>query len=365
MIQKLAIILFTVLPVILQAQSLPIFLDGRVDDWDVAVPTCIDSAGDGSSYDFKNFSVTNEEEFLFIKLDISPECKLTEDNMLSLYIDGDDDSTTGLLVNGIGAELKWDFGLRTGVFYKSGSTTLTYPDIIYRSLPTVSDTIFEIAIGRGAKPNGTDSLFTSSTIKIFFRDNSSNGDWMPNSGETFEYTFDTTSTPPVDLIEISKEDTSFLRVMDWNVLNDGLTNSSRQQYFARILQAVDPDVICFSECVNSSDAQVKQALDQILPPGNTGGWYTMKKDYDDVVASRYPITRYWTYDSDGRSFAALIHLPDYYGKDLLTVNAHLKCCGGQPNDDKRQQDQNRVERSSSNRCKKHHVQEDRKQLTCL
>ena len=337
--QKPAILFLLVFTSILNAQSLPIFLDGRVDDWNVAVPTYIDNEGDGNDYDFRNFSVTNDEEFLFIKLDLSPECELTEgNNLLSLYIDGDNDSTTGLAINGIGAELEWDFGERTGVFYKNVNTALTYPDIVYRSLPTVSDTIFEIAIGRNALPNGTDSLFTSSAIKIFFRDNSFNGDWMPDSGTTFKYTFDNTPTPPVDLIEISKEDTSFLRVMDWNVSNDGLTSSSRQQYFARILKAVNPDIICLSECVNSTAPEVKQALDLILPLTNSYGWYTMKMDYDDVIASRYSILQGWTYDPDGRSFGSLIDLPDYYGKDLLTINAHLKCCGGQSNDDRRQRE---------------------------
>jgi len=339
MILKLFIISLVSLPVISFAQSVPIFLDGKVDDWNVPVPTYTDTEGDGNNYDFKNFAVTNDEEFLFIQLNINPECKLMEDNLLSLYIDGDDDSTTGLLINGLGAELEWDFGFRNGTFYKNGSTVISYPDIIYRSLPTVTDTTYEIAIGRNALPNGTDSLFTSSTIKLFFSDNELNGDWMPDSGETFEYTFDESPTPPVDLIRINKEDTTLLRVMDWNVLNDGLTSSSRQQYFARILQAVNPDIICFSECVSSTAEDVKQVMDQILPLSNSQGWFTKKMDYDDVIASRYLIKQGWNYyPSDNRSFASLIDLPDYFEKDLLTVNAHLKCCGGEDNDDRRQRE---------------------------
>ena len=338
MILKLLLFSPFILISVLNAQSLPIFLDGKTDDWNVAVPTYVDDEDDGSNYDFKYFAVTNDEEFLFIRLNASPEFKLTENNLISIYIDGDNDSTTGLPVNGIGAELKWDSGARTGVFYKNGSTAISHADIIYRSMPTVTDTVYEIAIGRGAKPNGTDSLFTSSTIKIFFRDNSSNGDWMPNNGETFSFTFDSTATPRVNLIEISKEDTSLLRVMDWNVLSDGLTSSSRQQYFARILKAVNPEIICFSECVNSTPQQVKQAMDTILPLANSNGWYTMKLDYDDVVASRYPIKQGWSYDPRGRSFASLIDLPEYFSKDILTINAHFKCCGGQDNDDKRQRE---------------------------
>jgi len=320
----------------LSAQSLPIFLDGKTDDWNIPLPTYIDDISDGNIFDFIYFSVTNDEQFLFIRLKITPEFKLVENNFISLYIDGDNNTETGNVVNGIGAELKWDFGFRNGEFYKNGTTQIGFPEIQYRSLPTVTDTTYEIAIGRNVLPNGTDLLFTSSTIKIFFKDNVSNGDWMPNSGDIFDYTFDDTPTPPVNLIEINREDTTLLRVMNYNVLNDGLINSNRRQYFERILQVINPDVICFSECANSTVEQIEQVMNQILPLPNSQSWNAMKLDYDDVVASKFPILQGWTYDPDGRSFASLIDLPEYYGTDLLTINAHLKCCGGQPNDDKRQ-----------------------------
>jgi endonuclease/exonuclease/phosphatase family metal-dependent hydrolase len=229
-------------------------------------------------------------------------------------------------------------GNRSGQFFKTQTHNIFHDDIQFRSLPTVTDTTFEIAIGRNVRPNTVDLLFTSQTIKIFFSDNVTNGDWMPNSSETFEYTFDDTPTPPVDLIEINKEDTTLLRVMNWNILDDGLTNISKQQYFTRILQAIDPDVICFSECVNSTASQVKDKLNEILPLASPPGWYAMKMTFDEVVASRYPILQGWTYDPDERSFASLIDLPEYFGTDILTINAHLKCCGGQANDDQRQRE---------------------------
>jgi len=320
----------------LSAQSLPIFLDGKTDDWNIPLPTYIDDIGNGNIFDFRYFSVTNDEQFLFIRLRITPEFKLVEDNFISLYIDGDNNIGTGIVVNGIGAELKWDFGFRNGEFYKNGTTQIGFSDIQYRSLPTVTDTTYEIAIGRNVQPNGSDPLFTSSTIKIFFKDNVSNGDWMPNSGEVFNYTFDETPTPPVNLIEINKENTSLLRIMNYNVLQDGLLNPNREEYFARILQAIQPDIICFNEFSNSSASQVKNKMNQILPLPNSQSWNAMKLDYDDVVVSKFPISQGWTYDPAGRSFASLIDLPEYYGTDVLTINAHLKCCGGPENDDKRQ-----------------------------
>ena len=153
----------------LSAQSLPIFLDGKTDDWNIPLPTYIDDISDGNIFDFIYFSVTNDEQFLFIRLKITPEFKLVEDNFISLYIDGDNNIGTGIVVNGIGAELKLDFGFRNGEFYKNGTTQIGFSDIQYRSLPTVTDTTYEIAIGRNVLPNGADPLFTSSTIKYFLK----------------------------------------------------------------------------------------------------------------------------------------------------------------------------------------------------
>jgi exonuclease III len=334
MIKIVLFILIFIFNDFLFSQSLPIFLDGKTDDWNIPVPTYIDTVGDGNNYDFRYFSVTNDEEFLYIRLNLTPECKLLEDNSLALYIDGDNNINTGLSVNGVGAELEWDFGIRSGTFYKSVSTPITYADIIYRSLPTVTDTTYEIAIGRDALPNGTDLLFTSSTIKIFFRDNDTGGDWMPGNGETFIYTFDdTTQLPQLIPIEISKEDTTLLRVVDYNVLNDGLTDMNRRPYFERILQAINPDIICFNECFNSSETQVKTAISQMLPGTN---WDAVKLDNGNVTVSRYQILQNWLVYPGHRITASLINLPDYFGTDLLTINAHLKCCGGETEDSTRQ-----------------------------
>ena len=71
---------------IILPQSLPIFLDGRTDDWNISVPTYIDNENDGSVYDFKYFSVTNDEKFLFFRIKITPFMKLVEDNQLVLYL---------------------------------------------------------------------------------------------------------------------------------------------------------------------------------------------------------------------------------------------------------------------------------------
>ena len=318
------------------AQSLPIFLDGKTDDWNIPLPTYIDNIGDGNIFDFRYFSVTNDEQFLFIRLKITPEFKLVENNFISLYIDGDNNMGTGVDVNGIGAELKWDFGFRNGEFYKNGTTQIGFPEIQYRSLPTVTDTTYEIAIGRNVLPNGADSLFTSSTIKIFFKDNVSNGDWMPNSGETFNYTFDDTPTPPVNLIEINKADTSLLRVLNYNILQDGILDPQREQYFARILQAINADIMCFNENWNTTASQMENKINEILPLTGGGSWEAIKLDDGNITVSKYPIIQSWQVYQNKRITASLIDLPSYFERDVLVINSHFKCCGGVTNDGKRQ-----------------------------
>jgi endonuclease/exonuclease/phosphatase family metal-dependent hydrolase len=318
------------------SQSLPIFLDGKTDDWNIPVPTYTDTENDGSEFDFKYFSVTNDEQFLFIRLKLTPETKLVEDNFLTLYIDGDNNIGTGVSANGIGAELRWDFGTRTGQFYKNGTTNISFPEIQYRSLPTVTDTTYEIAIGRDVLPNGTDPLFSSPSIKIFFKDNDTNGDWMPNSGETFEYVFDDTPTTPLVPVEITREDTSFLRIMNYNVLFDGLLEPGREDNFERILQAVQPDIICFNEFFNSSATQVIDALNQMLPLPGGATWYGVMLDGGNVTISKYPFIQSWLVYPGHRITASLIDLPQYFEKDIMVINSHFKCCGGQQNDETRQ-----------------------------
>ena len=327
--KNLIIILLFLISTMIYPQSLPIFLDGKTNDWNIPVPTYIDSENDGSVYDFKYLSVTNDEQFLFIRLKITPFLKLLEDNQLSIFIDGDNNSSTGFQINGIGAELRFNFGTRDGTRYYNGTTYISHSDIQFRGLPTVTDTVYEIAMGRQFIPpaNGT------GTIRIFLIDGASNGDWMPNSGNTFEYTLDETPTEPLIPTEINREDTSFLRIMDWNVLNDGLLDPSRQLNFSRVLQAIKPDIICFNECFSSSATQVKNAVNQMLPGTN---WNAVKLDDGNVTVSKYPILQSWLIYPGHRITASLINLPERFEKDFLVINSHLKCCGGQTNDDKRQ-----------------------------
>ena len=307
-------------------QALPIFLDGRFDDWDSTAPGYIDTQNDGGQYDFKYFYAANDSNFLYLRLKATPEFNLIDNNQLSLYIDGDNNASTGTPINGIGAELRFNFGNRNGTFYKNGTFSIGWADIVFRELPTVTDTECEIAIERHCKPNGVDYLFTSDTIKIQFKDNSSGGDLMPNAGDTFTYVFDNTPVTPMVPIEIQREDTSALRVMSWNVLQDGLLDPSRAPSFSRILNAIQPDIICFNEFFNSSAQQVLDAINQMLPLPQGESWTALKIDPGNVTVTRYPILQSWVVYPGHRISAVLIDLPERFGTDFMVINSHFMCC---------------------------------------
>ena len=315
-----------------QSQSQAIFLDGRTDDWSPSSPTYIDSQNEGGTYDFKYFSAANDENFLYLKMKVTPFIKLLENNLISVYIDGDNNSSTGLQINGIGAELRFGFGYRNGFNYFANSTA-THSSLRFRSLPTVTDTVFEIAIGRQQIPPAGGS----GTIRIFFADNSASGDIMPDNGVTFSYTFDNTPTVPITPVEINREDTTLLRVMNWNTLEDGLTDPAREQSYRRILQAVKPDVIGFNEVWDATASEIRSKLNSMIPLQNNS-WNTVKLDAGNIIASRYPVLQSWIVYSGQRITASLIDVPDRFGKDFLVINCHYKCCGGASNDATRQRE---------------------------
>ena len=120
----IAVCLFLFSPAL--AEQAPITIDGRFDDWAGLTPIASDPAGDGGSgIDLIQIWASDEPDQLFIRMDGTAEFDLSENNNLSIYIDTDEDSTTGLLHDGIGAELLFEFGERTGRFFTNTTTNPT------------------------------------------------------------------------------------------------------------------------------------------------------------------------------------------------------------------------------------------------
>lgn len=314
----------------LQAQSARIALDGVFDDWTSDLVTIKDTPESIPGIDLIEMQVTNDEQFLFIKIKTNLEFDLTDDlipQKFRLSFDTDNNQHTGYPVQpGFGSELQIVFFGQYVHYNVDPYVELTFSDISLRVSPTVTANEFEIAIKRDVIPDGTHPLFTVPTIKILLHNNL-NDDKLPDEGSDFLYTFDETPLPPLVPIDIMKEDTTHIRILAYNTKGNGLNNIEKLPYFENIITILKPDIIGLSECGNTGSSYVKDLLNDWLPLSDQEGWFTVKKpDEDLITASRWPIIGEW--NNLPSQFPTLIDLPDNYPTDLLFTNAHLKWGNG-------------------------------------
>lgn len=315
---------FTLTGFAVSSQPTNITLDGFFTDWVAGLPASSETDS-YSGVNLQDFTATNNADWLYLKLHCDDAFDIT-DNLVShtviLYLDTDNNSATGTAVaTNFGAELTVNFRTHVLTFNPGAAVSIGFSDVSLRVLPTTTSDTFEIAIARNAIPDGVNNLFTGSTIKILFR-NTSNGDYLPNNGSIFTYTLSDSPTAPYTPIALEKENQNLVRMVAYNSQGN-LGVLTAQDNFDRILSAINPDIICFSEASTNTAAQVKTLLDNWVPTGGSG-WYTTKDDYDLITCSRWPFTSTWNYLD--RQYATLIDLPVVYIHDLLCTNAHLQCC---------------------------------------
>ena len=310
--------LFLLIPIITVAQN-PIKIDGFFDDWTSITNTYFDSEFDSQSTELLNFSVSNNHEYLFVRIKLGDEIDLTESYVnpaeLYIYIDADNNYSTGYATNNIGSEYGINF---FGKFIFDDSNinfvdTLSFYDLDVIPLPTITSDEFEIAINR--------SLF-SDTIAISIKESIGN-DKMPDNGEVFTYVFDNSIFSNIQSTDFSKNEPTNLRLMTYNVLSNGLINNNRVDEHRRIFGSVNADIITFQECGNTDYNDVLGFLNTssinypyIYPDLNSG----------NLIISKFPSIQSWQVAN--KIDAELIDLPDsIYATDILILNGHPPCCG--------------------------------------
>ncbi|MFO7978955.1 MAG: T9SS type A sorting domain-containing protein [Bacteroidales bacterium] len=294
-------------------------MDGRFVDWQNVPLNIPDPVGDGNTHDFTGMKITNDDRYLYLKISFDALVTLQDFNNINLYIDTDNNSSTGFSAGEIGADLRWTFGAKSGSYHFNA---IRHKEIGLVTLPTHSSDTFEIAIARSTA--FLHNIFLSDTIRLFLEDTDNNGDRIPNTSYV-TYVFTPNPNPPAD-ISLDKTDAAHLRLMSYNILFDSPLKPGKQPYFQRIFSATQPDIICFNEFFNSTAVQVKTAMDSYLPLNNDHGWYTVMLDQGNVTASRYPILQSWLILPDHRLTATLIDLPAHLGENMLVINAHFRCC---------------------------------------
>jgi endonuclease/exonuclease/phosphatase family metal-dependent hydrolase len=125
---------------------------------------------------------------------------------------------------------------------------------------------------------------------------------------------------------------------DDDPLNDPFRQDSSGPAFARILKAIEPDIICLQEISpNRNPQQVGDILDAMLPLESGRKWQT-HSGRDNVIAARFDLAMKdeKRVISDGITnpghAMALVDLPDgEYENDLYLICAHFKSQGGEAN----------------------------------
>ncbi|TVQ16268.1 MAG: T9SS C-terminal target domain-containing protein [Balneolaceae bacterium] len=324
----LPVLLFLFTTTLLSAQSLPIAIDGEFDDWENASLIFeIDPAAPApNGIHVKRIRAANDDRFLFLNIEVDREITLLENNPLVLLIDSDNDITTGYDPGSTGAELRWVFGSRSGTFH-AGSTShaIQFAHIRLRTAPTVTSTVFEIAIGRDTHPDSFTPLFQADTVTVHLQ-----GDGSAHASGT--YVFDPEPVPSPEPIPLGRFDASDLRVLAFNAWNDKLFNEQFTDEYRRILEALNPDIIAFQEIWDHNAQQTAQRVETLLPSGDDAQWHAVKLDRGNVTVSKYPVLDSWhilvgEQQSDGhRLTATLIDLQHAYNTNLMLVNIHLRCC---------------------------------------
>ncbi|MBX3422970.1 MAG: endonuclease/exonuclease/phosphatase family protein [Pirellulaceae bacterium] len=299
-------------------------------DWS-SVPVLYSSppgTGQPGQIDFGQLQVTNDSQYLFLRIELGQEIILQETNSLQLLIDSDMNQSTGTFFNGLGAELIWSFGNRSGTARLNNQTTTVYrSDIGLHTGPTVSSSVFEIAIDRYTQVNGL-PLFIGPTMRIAFR-NGTSGDRIPLTGQTVSYTIQP-GIVPIDPLPLDRLDASDLRIMTWNVLQDSPWDATQNPRFARIVAATKPDIISFQEIYSNSASQTAAKVASWYIPSSPPNVWNAAEAFDCKTLSLYPIVGSWNLSGN---HAALIDTTAKLGKQLLLINAHLPCCS---NDSQRQ-----------------------------
>ena len=223
----------------------PINIDGSFGDW-VEVPIIYsDNDDDAIEADFSILKVTYDSEFLFIYFKFYEGEFLMQDwNDFHLYIDSDNNSSTGTSFHGIGAELEWTFGARSGYQHFNGEQSEIYQhDLNLRIGPTITSQEFEIAISREAFPLTMNGLQSMTNGRIVLSEVSAGGDFLPDEtgGVTFSINEDDVLPPePIPLEKYSEDD---IRILSYNTWGTGIIDDERQIHFKRVIQALDPDII--------------------------------------------------------------------------------------------------------------------------
>ena len=319
-------------PNVRDSASFPVTIDGLFDDWESIPVVYADPAGDGTDEDFIMLKIANDNDFMFFSIEFHDGEQMMQNwNDIHLYLDTDADVNTGLPVHGIGAELDWCFGCRSGYYYiMDGIIEIYQNDLTLRIAPTITGERFEIAISRSSAILTMDGTQEPTTIKIVLQGGGAAPDILPDEPGGIEYEFDSTPVPSPEIITLEKNEMEHLRILSYNVRQNGLFDPERQAEFERIIKALEPDIMGFQEAYDDNDTNDVNDIEALFEDWFPGvNWHVSSEWNGNFVVSRYPILHQGHHS--WRSMGVLLDTEEDLGTPLFFINSHFSCCDANDN----------------------------------
>ena len=122
---------------------------------------------------------------------------------------------------------------------------------------------------------------------------------------------------------LDKELDTDIRVVSYNIWANSIGDpGSLQDRFARVVEALDPDILNLQEISNPDF--VRSLMNTISPLPGGASWHTYLRT-DNMIVSKYPLQMESRFGFGAAS--ALVDLPDsQYEQDLFVINDHWPCC---------------------------------------
>lgn len=291
-----------------------ILLDEDYSDW-AGLPSISDPSNDGSSTseDFLSYQITNDDDYIYFKIEVKDEILIQSNNRMELLIDLDANAATGSAALGLGYELSFEFGDKSGTVRDGNfEFNISHDDIGLVTLPSLSSNIFEVAIARRFTSPLGNEIFIDGNITALVRDARSNGDFVPDNASDRAYTLVNGMASPSP--DFSWEEQGEFRFVVYNSLFDGFFKMPQSAAQRKMMEALKSDIYAFVEIYDNSSAQIANVIRSMFPQDT---WYHAQQGNDTHIISKYSIKNQRSIDGNGA------YLLDMDGQDLLIIVAHL------------------------------------------
>lgn len=310
-------------PSIFFAQSM-MAIDGRFEDW-AKIPLIVDNPTKDQTegaIDLLHFGITDDVDHLYFFLQVDQEILWQVDNEITMYLDTDDDPSTGQSVGGIGAELSFTFGKRQGQLLLDKETIpLAYQNIGLVGAPSTTTAQFEWALSWDARTEDGLPSLVRKPFRVVIVDEEG-GDMLPNENG-LRYIPTLQPRLPLPEVTFEREDPAHLRLLSHNV-NRRHFHSDKKDAFTRVYQALAPDLLLLQEAYEGSAEEILDYFRPALPPSRSGEWYAYKAGAEaTVLLSPYPAKNVVPL---GNSAAYLLQLPGENKPKLALIALSMPCC---------------------------------------